>query len=225
MIPTHLRSYISNTELFLTSITHRSYCNEHPRTQHNERLEFLGDAILEYLISKQLYEQFPDQPEGLLTAMRSKLVQTNSLSQIARQLKLGEYLRLSKGEEQGGGRQNSALLENALEALIGAVYMDGGMQTAHKFLKDHLFPQIHHLTPDNLKDPKSLFQELIQAQNLPTPTYQVIEEVGPDHNKIFTTLVLVNNQEWGRGQGSSKQRAQTSAAEQGLKRLEKNIQI
>ncbi len=222
MIPPHLKSYLSDSELFLTAVTHRSYCNEHPRTEHNERLEFLGDAVLEYLISKELYQHFPDQPEGILTAMRSKLVQTASLSQIAQQLNLGDYLRLSKGEEQGGGRQNRALLENTLEALIGAIYLDHGMQAARKFLTDHLFPQIDTLTLHNLKDPKSLFQELIQAQNLPTPTYEVVDEQGPDHDKTFTVSVLVDNQEWGRGEGSSKQRAETAAAQQGLQKLEKN---
>jgi len=221
MIPENLQSYLKNSDLFLSAITHRSYCNEHPKTEHNERLEFLGDAVLEYIISKELYERFPKEPEGVLTAMRSKLVQTHSLFQVAQQLNLGKYLRLSKGEDNGGGRENPALLENAVEALIGAIYMDQGIDYAYKFLKDTLFPAIENLSPDNLKDPKSLFQELVQASGYPTPTYEVVKEKGPDHDKIFTVAVMVDDQKWGEGEGTSKQRAQTEAAKKGLLRLEK----
>lgn len=220
MIPKHLQDYISDSELFLQAVTHRSYCNEHPRTDNYERLEFLGDAVLEYLMSKELYEKFPEQPEGVLTAMRSKLVQTSSLSKIANSLNLGKYLRLSKGEEKSGGRNNPALLEDTFEALVGAIYLNQGMNSARKILSDTLFKEIKSLTTDNLKDPKSLFQELVQAEGMQTPTYEVVEEDGPDHNKIFTVSLMVGNIEWGRGQGSSKQRAETEAAKEGLKKLE-----
>ena len=221
MIPTNLQPYLDDHKLFLTALTHRSYCNEHPKTEHNERMEFLGDAVLEYLMSKELYVRFPEHPEGVLTAMRSKLVQTASLALIAEQLDLGEHLRLSRGEEAGGGRLNPALLENALEALIGAIYLDRGMQTTHKFLSDHLFPHIDTLSLENLKDPKSLFQEMVQAQGHPTPTYELVEATGPDHDKTFTMAVIIKGEEWGRGEGNSKLRASQEAAKEGLKKLEK----
>jgi ribonuclease-3 len=225
MIPKHLQAYISNSQLFLTAVTHRSYCNEHPKTENYERLEFLGDAVLEYLMSKELYERFPDQQEGVLTAMRSKLVQTFSLSRMAIKLCLGDYLRLSKGEEKSEGRSNPALLEDAYEALIGAIYLDKGMASARKFLSDTLFPEIDALNASDLKDPKSLFQELVQAKGMETPTYDVVKETGPDHDKIFTVVLMVENKEWGRGSGNSKQRAQTAAAREGLLRLEEKRNI
>lgn len=220
MIPKHLQDYLTDSKLFLTALTHRSYCNEHPKTENYERLEFLGDAILEYIISKKLFTEFPEEQEGVLTAMRSKLVQTYSLSKLARELNLGEYMRLSKGEEKGGGRENPALLEDVFEALLGAIYLDQGMKGAHKFLSNVLFPEIFKLGRSNLKDPKSLFQEKVQAMGLSTPTYEVEKEEGPDHDKKFTIALYVGNEKWGTGFGTSKQRAQTDAAKAGLRKLE-----
>lgn len=222
MIPDNLKPYLSNKDLFLKALTHRSYCNEHPKAENNERLEFLGDAVLEYLMSKELFKRFPKEPEGVLTAMRSKLVQTKSLYNVAQKLDLGPHLRLSKGEEKSGGRENPALLENAVEALIGAIYMDQGMSNARKFLGEFLFPEIENLSTDNLKDPKSLFQELVQSEGMSTPTYEVVDEEGPDHDKVFTVTLMVDGEEWGRGTGPSKQKAQTAAAKAGLLRLEES---
>lgn len=220
MIPSNLQKYQLKPKLFTKAMTHRSYLNESSTSESNERLEFLGDAILEHLISETLYTRFPDQPEGVLTAMRSQLVQTQTLSKVAQKINLGEHLRLARGEEQAGGRQNSSLLENALEALIGAIYLSSGIDNANSFLKDYLYPEIDTLSLDNLKDPKSDFQEKIQAEGLPTPIYQVTHEEGPDHDKIFTIQVMVGADIWGEGQGKSKQQAQQQAASQGLIKLQ-----
>lgn len=219
MLPPQFAPYNLKEELFRQAMTHRSYLNEHTDALSNERLEFLGDAILEYLISEALYQRFPQHPEGILTSMRSHLVQTNSLATAANQVQLGDYLQLAKGEEQAGGRRNPSLLENAFEALIGAIYLSSGIDSTKKFLEDHLFELIDTLTVDRLKDPKSLFQERIQAKNLPTPIYQIVEESGPDHDKTFTSAVFVNNQQWGIGSGRSKQQSETAAAADGLKKI------
>lgn len=220
MLPPQLQQYGLQEDLFTQAMTHRSYLNEHDEAHSNERLEFLGDAILEYLISETLYNRFPEHPEGILTGMRSNLVQTVSLAHAASLLQLGDYLRLAKGEEIAGGRKNPTLLENAFEALIGAMYLSSGIEFTRQFLQNHLFNQIDNLTVEGLKDPKSAFQERIQARNLPTPIYQIIESVGPDHDKTFTAAVYVNNQQWGTGTGRSKQQAEISAAADGLSRLD-----
>ena len=218
-IPPQLSQYLTDCDLFQTAVTHRSYVNEHPESQSYERLEFLGDAVLEYLVSSHLYHQFADQPEGVLTALRSQIVNTQALSQVARQLKLGQYLRLATGERQNGGRENNSILEDVVEALIGAIYLDRGMPAARQFVQDHILPLLNKLDLSQLKDPKSLLQELVQARKLPTPEYQIVQETGPDHAKQFTVKVLVKGREWGRGQGKSKQKAQQAAAAQALEKL------
>lgn len=217
-----LKSLRLNPKLLKTALTHCSYLNEHPGTISNERLEFLGDAVIEFLISEELYRRFPQSPEGQLTAMRSNLVQTKSFAKIAKKLQLGKALLLSKGEEMSGGRDNPALLENTFEALLGAIYLDQGVNAAKNFLKQHLFPEIDSLNPHDLKDPKSLLQETIQAQNLPTPTYQVLKQEGPDHLKKFQVVVKVGPKQLATGSGTSKQRAQQSAARQALTNIQTN---
>lgn len=215
-IPPHLTKYISNSDLFAQSMTHRSYINESSLSISNERLEFLGDAILEFIISNLIYHQFPNEAEGTLTSVRSYLVQTQSLSKIANELKLGDYLYLAKGEEMTGGRQNPSLLENAFEALIGAIFLDKGLNNCEQLINDTFLDTIQNLNLTALKDPKSQLQELVQSQGLPTPIYKVISESGPDHNKEFTISVIVNNQEISQGKGKSKQQAQQDAATQAL---------
>lgn len=209
-----------NKNLLREALTHRSYLNEHPQStfSSNERLEFLGDAILEFLISRLLFKQFPDSPEGVLTAFRSRIVQTKTLSRIAQKFSLGEFLFLSRGEEEGGGRKNSGLLENAFEALIGAIFQDQGIDKVNGFVKRHFEPEILSLKPSDLKDSKSLLQELAQEKEKITPTYKILSQIGPDHAKIFTVGVFLGERRIGEGIGSSKQEAEEEAAKAALKK-------
>ncbi len=202
--------------LITTALTHRSTLNEQGVKESNERLEFLGDAVLELVITNFLYESRPNDPEGFLTAARSAVVRTESLSEIAKQLKLGEALHMSKGEAMGGGRENPSLLENSLEALVGAIFKDGGFEQASHFIAKFIIPKAKEILSKNeLKDSKSLYQEKIQSQAL-TPAYKVVKEEGPDHDKTFEVAVYVNDQETGRGKGRSKQEAEQQAAKKAL---------
>lgn len=207
-----------NKELLREAMTHRSYLNEHrgEKLNSNERLEYLGDAVLEFTISKLLFEHFPQEPEGFLTACRSQIVQTKSLANLANELALGNYLLLSKGEEESGGRQNSGLLENAFEALIGAIFLDQGVQKTIRFIHQHFEILISHLSSENLKDAKSLLQEKAQEAEKITPIYRVLDEVGPDHAKIFTVGVYLGEKKLAEGQGRSKQEAEEAAAKAAL---------
>jgi len=218
-IPDNLQNYQLQEKLFEESMTHRSYLNEHPADSSNERLEFLGDAVLEFLISEAIYEYYPDQPEGVLTGLRANLVQTKTLSKVARDLRLGEHLRFARGEEQAGGRENDSLLENAYEALLGAIYLSSGIESSRKFCAETLFPLIETMALDSLKDPKSSFQEDVQAEGMNTPYYKVLDEIGPDHDKQFTVGVYVDNQLWAKGTGRSKQQAQQAAASKAVEKL------
>ena len=199
--------------ILVTSLTHRSSLNERGIKESNERLEFLGDAVLELVITNFLYESRPDDPEGFLTAARSAVVRTESLSRVAKLIGLGEELHMSKGEAMGGGQENPSLLENSLEALIGAIFKDGGLEHAAHFIAKLIIPQAKEiLTQNELKDPKSLYQEKIQSQGLVSPVYKVVSQEGPDHEKIFEVAVFVNDLETGRGKGRSKQEAEQQAA-------------
>jgi ribonuclease-3 len=202
-----------NKDLIDQALTHRSWVNEHKgiRTS-NERLEFLGDAILEYIVSKELYAQFPDKEEGYLTALRANLVNTVSLSEVAKTLELGEYLFLSKGEEESGGRTNPSLLADTVEAIIGAIFIDRGVEDAEEFVRVNLLVDIKKRAASPLKDFKSRLQELVQSQSLPAPKYQVVSEAGPDHSKTFVLDVLVGGKAWGKGEGKSKALAEQEAA-------------
>lgn len=208
-----------NKSVLREALTHRSYLNEHPNLglSSNERLEFLGDAILEFLISRLLFKRYPESPEGVLTAFRSRIVQTKSLSQIAQKFSVGEFLFLSRGEEEGGGRKNPGLLENAFEALLGAIFLDQGMEEVENFVKIHFTPEISSLKPSDLKDSKSLLQELAQEKEKITPSYKVLSQVGPDHAKIFTVGVYLGERKIGEGTGLSKQEAEEEAASEALK--------
>lgn len=204
-----------NQQLLVTALTHRSALNENlsNSAESNERLEFLGDAVLELATTQYLFDHFPQDPEGTLTAYRSSLVKTGTLAEVAEELHLGEQLFLSKGEEAGGGRQNTSLLADTLEAVIGALYLDQGYELVRQFLTDHLFPKFAKIKQQKLyKDAKSHLQELVQAQGFEAPVYEVVHEEGPDHHKEFTVRVLINGVTKGQGSGKSKQLAQQAAA-------------
>lgn len=204
--------------LFDLALTHRSWVNEHKGVRtSNERLEFLGDAILEFVVSKELYKKFPDKEEGYLTALRANIVNTVSLADLAKKLNLGSILYLSKGEEESGGRTNPSLLADTVEAMIGAIYIDRGIDDAEKFILENLLIDVEKRAAEPLKDPKSLLQERVQSQSLPAPKYQVVEESGPDHDKKFVVEVVVSGEVWGRGEGKSKSLAEQEAAKDALK--------
>lgn len=212
-----LSENFDNKDLLDQAFTHRSWVNEHKGQRHsNERMEFLGDAVLEFVVSKEIYQKYPDQEEGYLTALRANLVNTTALAEIALRLNLGPKLFLSKGEEDGGGRLNSSLLADTVEAVIGALFIDGGMEKAEKFIKENVLIYTEDKAQKPLKDFKSRLQEMVQAKGFGAPKYQVVEESGPDHNKKFVVEVLVNGKPWGKGQGKSKSSAEQEAARQVL---------
>ncbi len=210
--------------LLQQAFVHRSYTNEH-RTfplGDNERLEFLGDAVLELVVTHFLYTSFPN-PEGELTTWRSALVRGEMLAKIAQGMAFDEHLLLSQGEARSGGKAKQALLANAFEALIGAIYLDAGYAAANDFIHRELIPELPAILDNKLFiDPKSRLQEITQERFGTTPTYAVLEEEGPDHEKTFTVSVVCRDQELGRGTGSSKQSAQVAAAEIALRALTEN---
>lgn len=209
----------TNRHLLETALTHRSALNEQisPSTESNERLEFLGDAVLELATTEFLFQNSPDDQEGTLTAYRSALVRTRSLAEVARTLQLGDQLYMSKGEEASGGRDNESILENTFEALVGALYLDQGFEVTRQFLTEHLFIHFDRIKSEKLHiDAKSYLQELVQARGLEAPSYQVIDEAGPDHDKQFTVEVIIAGKSLGKGEGRSKQLAQQKAARAAL---------
>ncbi len=213
-----LPSFI-NPKLLETALTHRSALNEKlsKSKESNERLEFLGDAVLELLTSRFLYDLLPREAEGKLSALRSALVKTTTLAQIAKELKLDQKLYMSRGEEASGGRENPKLLADSVEAFLGALYLDQGLEKVLALLEDKLFPKLERIQREKLyKDAKSLLQEVVQAQGFEAPDYQVISEEGPDHEKIFTVEVSVGEKPAGKGTGKSKQDAQQAAAKKAL---------
>ncbi len=203
---------------------HRSHLNEARHVhQSNERLEFLGDAVLSFLTSHYLYATYPDYPEGTLTNIRSSLVKTKSLSQIAQELRLGELLKLSKGEEDSGGRNNPSLLADVFEALLGAIFLDQGISVAKKFLEQYVFPKTHDIIAlKSYIDYKSLLQEIIQEQSRISPTYRVAKSEGPDHDKTFWVEAMVQQRVLGSGKGKSKQEAEQAAAADALEKQKKD---
>lgn len=208
------------------ALTHRSALNEPsagtPSKVSNERLEFLGDAVLELAATRFLFNQLPSEPEGKLTAYRSALVRTTTLAEVAAELGLGDKLYMSKGEEATGGRSNESLLADTMESVIGALYLDQGFGAAEKFISEHILPRFTEIKEKKLyKDAKSLLQELVQSQGYSTPEYRVVKEVGPDHAKIFTVQVAVGGKVVGQGVGGSKQQAQQEAAREAIQSLEK----
>jgi ribonuclease III len=211
--------HFKNPSLLQTAFTHRSYINENPgvETGHNERLEFLGDAVLELVITRYLYDKYPENPEGELTAYRSALVNTTSLAESAEKLGMNEYLLLSKGEARDTGKARHYILADAFEAVIGAIYMDQGYDMAGKFIGDNLFAKIDMIIKKSLwRDAKSFVQEKSQEIVGMTPSYEVLREVGPDHDKSFTVGIYFGHELIAEGKGKSKQEAEQSAARNAL---------
>lgn len=223
-LATRLGVKFKSAALLTEALTHRSYLNEHPQTpRSNERLEFLGDSVLSVLVSTELYNQYSTYPEGKLTSLRSALVRATMLHQLALKIDLGKYLLLSKGEEKSGGRENPGLLADTFEAVLGAIYLDQGLDAVHTILKNLLFPEIATFNKqlDHL-DFKSNLQEAVQDQYHTSPTYKVLTETGPDHAKQFVIGVFVNSQELARGKGKSKQSAEQAAAKAALEKSPTN---
>lgn len=215
----------TNKILLETALTHRSALNEKNSSVSvsNERLEFLGDAVLELATTRFLFDRYPEEPEGTLTAYRSALVKTETLAKIALDLGLGEQLHMSKGEEATGGRTNIGILADTMEAFLGALYLDQGLEVVVKLLEKILFPNIDEIISKKLyKDAKSNLQEVVQSLGFETPTYEVITEVGPDHDKEFTVAVSVENAVVATGSGKSKQHAQQAAARKAMKKYSKS---
>lgn len=212
---------IQDNLLLSRALTHRSYLNEHPEAlEDNERLEFLGDAVLDFLVGAWLYNHFPEMAEGELTRLRSALVRTEQLAEFAQQISLGAAMRLGRGEAEGGGRERLALLCATFESLIGALFLDGGIEAVSKFVE----PMLHEAASSILaarreQDPKSLFQEWIQSQGFGPPLYRTVATTGPDHAKSFEVEVVVNGQIYGHGYGHSKQAAAKAAARDALQSL------
>lgn len=207
--------------LLKQAFTHRSYINENQDVtwNHNERLEFLGDAVLELVITEFLFEKYPQKPEGELTAIRAALVNTDTISKAATKLNMNDFLLLSRGEAKDTGRARQYILANTFEAVIGAIYQDQGYADAQKFIAQTLFDLSDEIVQKRLwQDPKSRFQEEAQEHVNITPTYQLIEETGPDHDKQFTVGVFLEAEHVASGTGKSKQEAEREAAEKALKK-------
>lgn len=205
----------SDPKLLEQSLIHRSSLNEHKDKffSSNERLEFLGDAVIELWVSRYIYQNFPQLAEGDLTNLRSLIVRTETLAEIAKIIGLDQVIYLSKGEESHLGRQNISILADAFESLVGAIYLDSGIDSSDKFLNRFITPKITQLSAKSLyKDPKSYFQELSQNKEGITPKYVTISETGPDHQKIFTVGLFLNDRQISLGTGASKQKAEEDAA-------------
>ncbi len=218
-----LRTTFDDRKLLLSALTHRSHVNEavQPDCADNERLEFLGDALLDFVVGSYLYRQLPQAHEGELTAVRAALVCETALARYARSLDLGRFLRLGRGEAASGGRGRAALLSDAFEALVGALYLDQGVTAVERFVLRFLEPEVAAvLAGQRLKDAKSRFQEVAQHRWQTTPRYHTVRESGPDHSKTFVVQVSVGGEVWGSGEGRSKASAARQAAIAALRRLE-----
>ncbi|MBI2414484.1 ribonuclease III [candidate division WWE3 bacterium] len=217
-----LHTQIEDEVLFQTAFTHRSYLNEHPEYKNpsNERLEFLGDAVLQLLSSEYLFIHFPEESEGQLTNYRSAIVNTKSLGQEAGRIGYGELLLLSKGEEASGGREREYILANTFEAVLGALFLEKGVDFCRAFVEKELLYKTEEIVGNKLyRDPKSTLQEAIQEKFGVTPIYKVLETTGPDHDKTFKVGLFVNEESFGEGYGKSKQKGEQAAAIKGLDKL------
>jgi len=215
-----LKVKFNNLDYLKEALTHRSYLNENSNWPYedNERLEFLGDAVLELVVSDFLYRNYPDLKEGEMTTLRATLANTVSLLESANKLGINNYLLLSKGEAKNLA-SNSNILANALEAIIGAIYLDQGYQAAENFIKENILSKLKSISSiESIKDPKSLFQEIIQGKYGITPHYQTLESWGPDHDKMFKVGVFLNDKIIAIGEGRSKQEAEANAAHQALQK-------
>ncbi len=209
----------TDTTVLLSAVTHRSYLNEHREAtwEHNERLEFLGDAVLELAVTDYLFTKYPEKPEGELTAVRAALVNTVSLSEASEQLGINKFLLMSKGEAKDMGRARQYILANAFEACIGALYIDQGYEAAKDFISRRLFAKTDMIVEKRLwQDAKSRFQELSQERFSVTPTYETVAQEGPDHDRVFTVGVFLKREKIAEGKGRSKQEAEQQAAEKAM---------
>lgn len=205
------------------ALTHRSFANEHESEgyRHNESFELLGDSILGFLVCEWLLERFPDEDEGRLSKMKAFLVSERSLDNIAREIELGRYLRLNRGEEKTGGREKRAIIVDSFEALVAALYFDGGLDAVRGFVRRHMQPLFESIDPADLTatDYKSALQEALQASGLRIPFYEVAEIIGPDHRRTFCVDVVVQGERYARGEGQSIKRAEQDAARLAIDRL------
>jgi len=212
-----------NKELLNQALTHKSYANEKYKSdaRDNERLEFLGDSVLGIVISGILYEECPKSDEGILTKYKSQLVSGATLGRIAKGLKIGEYLLLGKGEEASGGRKHFSNILCTLEALIGALYLDGGLKPASKFINKVFHPELQLVKEGKgSKDYKSIFQQIVLKKLKTTPSYKIISEIGPDHKKHFIVEALISGKRYGVGSGSNKKSAEQLSAKEAISTLE-----
>jgi len=208
----------SNLALLTRALTHRSYVNEYEAVEDNERLEFLGDAVLDFIVGAWVYNRFPEMPEGDLTKIRSALVRNDHLAKFARKLELGKALRLGRGEASSGGRNRDNLLGSAFEALIGALYLDAGLDAVHAFVNP-ILEDVRESILNQIQDPKSELQEWTQSQKLGAPHYRVVSTNGPDHAVTFEIAVEIAGVEKGHGSGTSKSSAEHAAAKNAMKNL------
>lgn len=216
-----LKLPFSDYLLLNRALTHRSYLNEHPEAlEDNERLEFLGDAVLDFLVGAWLYNHFPEMAEGELTRLRSALVRTEQLADFALDIGLGEVMRLGRGEDEAGGRQRPALLCGTFEAMIGALYLNAGFNAVREFIEPLLQQAASQiLSARKDQDPKSLLQEWVQSEGFGPPIYRTVSAQGPEHDKVFEVEVVVDGKIYGRGNGHSKQSAAKAAARAALESL------
>ena len=213
--------HFNDYSLLTRALTHRSYINENPgkALEDNERLEFLGDAVLDFVVGSYLYHRYPEMKEGELTMLRAALVRTRTLAGFAQDLGVGEVLRLGYGEAESGGRDRLPTLCAAFEAIVGAIFIDQGLDAVEEWVQPFIFPALEQILAESAhKDAKSEFQIWSQAQYNKTPRYEVLSAEGPDHNKIFTVAVQISGETWGVGDGSSKQAAEQQAADSALKK-------
>ena len=218
-----LGTTFNDYSLLSRALTHRSYLNENPdiALADNERLEFLGDAVLDFIVGAYLYHRFPEMDEGELTSLRAALVRAKTLADFARQLELGQYLQLGYGEAENGGRERIPILCATFEAVIGAMYLDQGLQYVERLVERLVGPALVTIMASSLhKDAKSEFQVWAQARYNITPHYEVIDSSGPDHAKVFTVQVKLHQEIWGQGSGRSKQRAAQVAAAEALQKAQ-----
>ncbi len=218
--------HFQDPALLQRALVHSSYLNENPDFPlgSNERLEFLGDAILDFLVGEFLYRRYPALDEGELTQLRAALVRRETLASFAARLELGKYLCLSRGEAQSGGRHREAILCAVFEALVGALFLDQGLEATRSFVLPLVEVEAVHILAEDLHlDPKSLLQELAQERLHRPPDYRIVEESGPDHAKLFTVQVLLDGTVYGQGEGNSKQAAEEAAARIALTRLKKHL--
>ena len=225
-LQSELNIVFNNKNLLYQAFTHSSYVNEHRRKlfTDNERLEFLGDAVLELSVSKFLFEKYPHMSEGELTKLRASIVCEPSLVIFANELKFGQYVLLGKGEELTGGRERPALLADVFESFVGALYLDQGLETVVAFLEKIVFPKVEIGAFSHVMDFKSQLQEMVQQSNNGVLHYEIVDEKGPAHNRTFVSRVLLNEQELGIGRGKSKKEAEQQAAQSAMQMLKQQAQ-